>query len=204
MPMQNYRLIAAVFACALIGVTGAGVAEGQQDPDPYCSGLLPPGIDRPPNTAHTGRYVNAVYGYAVTIPPGLTAYSGVTGPERGFWIVLSGTPRGYLRVDAAYDAFYDITADGVHRRDVIGVQLYDTLLSDQNSAYSVAHNPGGRYLTRVQCGGKAPIYVHDDVIVVRNREIYRLDLQSVPGRHATDTALLDALLRTWSWVPIRH
>ena len=169
----------------------------------FCGGAPAPGFDQPPNTPHTGHYLNRVYGYALTLPPGWTAYGNAAGPERGAGIVLSWTPRSFLSVDAAYDAFYDITADGVHRRDVNAARLHDVLLSDTAVGASLAHSPGGRYLMRVQCAGDPQIYVHDDIIVVRNREIYRLHLQSVPERYAGDRRLLDAMARSWRWQPIR-
>jgi len=199
-----YRLLAAtVAALALCGAAAQSALAGSLDAQ-YCGAVPAPGFDLPPNHAHTGRYVNDVYGYAVTIPVGLIGYSSAHGPQRGFGIVLSWAPRAYLRVDAAYDAFYAITADGVHLRDVVGVRLFDTLLSDQKTPAALAHVPGGRYLIRVRCPGSGQVYLHDDVIVMRRREIYRLDLQTVPSRYASDVKLLDAMLPTWQWVTVRH
>jgi len=40
------------------------------------------------------------------------------------------------------------------------------------------------------------------VIVVRNREIYRVNLQTLPERYVADVKLLDALLRSWHWQAI--
>jgi hypothetical protein len=184
--------------CAL-AVASAADAAGE-----FCGAVPSPGFDQPPNTAHTGQYLNSVYGYSVVIPATARAYTSATGPERGFGIVLSWTPRAYLRVDAAYDAYFDISAPGVHRRDINAIRLHDLVVSDQASSYSLARAAGGRYLTRVQCAGNAQIYIHDDVIVMRNREIYRLNLQSVPERYATDVKLLDAMLRSWRWVAVRQ
>jgi hypothetical protein len=53
----------------------------------------------------------------------------------------------------------------------------------------------------VQCAGDPRIFIHDDVIVVRNREIYRVNLQSVPERYASDVKLLNLMLRSWRWQP---
>ncbi|HEX4023685.1 MAG TPA: hypothetical protein VHX52_03130 [Steroidobacteraceae bacterium] len=198
MHLCRLTAVAIVLGTAAAQCAYAGAIDAQ-----YCGAVPALGFDLPPNHAYTGRYVNAVYGYAVTIPPGLTAYSSAQGPQRGFGIVLSWAPRAYLRVDAAYDAFYDITADGVHLRDVIGVRLFDTLLSDQKTAAALAGVAGGRYQMRVRCPGSAQIYVHDAVIVMRRREIYRLDLQTVPSRHASDVKWLEAMLPTWQWVPVQ-
>jgi len=179
--------------CAL-GATFAVEARGE-----FCGTLPPAGFEQPPNAAHTGRYRNPVYGYALQIPAPLRAYTQAAGPERGFGIVLSWTPRAYLSVDAAYDAYYDISPDGVHRRDLNAMRLHDQVLSDQASQAAMAHTAGGRYLTRLRCAPDPQIYIHDDVIVVRNREIYRLNLQTVPERYAADVKLLDAMLRSWRW-----
>ena len=186
-------------ATAAQHASGAGRLDAQ-----YCGRVPPPGFELPPNRAYTGRYVNARYGYAVSIPPGFIGFSDAGGPQRGFGIVLSWTPRAYLRVDAAYDVFYDITADGVHRRDIGGVRLFDTLLSDRKMPSALDGFSGGRYLMRVRCADDPGVYVHDDVIVVRRREIYRVELQSVPSRYAADVQLLDAMLSSWSWVPVRQ
>jgi hypothetical protein len=182
------------FAACALAAAGAAHARGE-----FCGTAPPPEFEQAPNRVHTGPYVNPVYGYSVAIPAPLSAYTPGVGPERGFGIVLSWSPRAYLSVDAAYDAYYDISADGVHRRDINAIRLHDLVVSDQGSSYLLAHAAGGRYLTRVQCAGDPQIYIHDDVIVMRNREIYRLNLQSVPERYAIDVKVLNAMLRTWRW-----
>jgi hypothetical protein len=187
-----------IAVCAL-GVSGAAAARGE-----FCGTLPAAGFDQPPHQAHIGRYLNAVYGYSVAVPTPLSAYTPSGGPERGFGIVLSWAPRAYLGVDAGYDAYYDITAAGVHRRDINAVRLHDLLLSDRASSYTLAHVAGERYVMRVQCAGNPQTYIHDDVIVVRNREVYRLNLQSVPERYTTDVKVLDAMLRSWRWEAIKN
>jgi hypothetical protein len=182
-----------IAACAL-GVASLAQARGE-----FCGTVPAAGFDEPPNRVHSGHYDNPVYGYSVVIPASLHAYSPAAEPERGVGIVLSWSPRSYLRVDAAYDAYYDITSEGVHRRDINAVRLHDQLLSDQAAGYTLAHVAGGRYVMRVQCAGDPQVYVHDDVIVVRKREIYRLNLQSVPERYASDVKVLNAMLRSWTW-----
>jgi hypothetical protein len=181
-------------AAAILAANGAAQARGE-----FCGSVPAPGFDQPPNRPHSGRYDNPLYGYSVAIPAPLSAYSQSGVAERGFGIVLSWTPRAYLSVDAAYDVYYDISADGVHRRDINAIRLHDVVAGDQSSGLSLAQVAGGRYVTRVQCADSAQIYIHDDVIVVRNREIYRLNLQSVPERYAADVKVLDAMLRSWHW-----
>jgi hypothetical protein len=191
---------ACVWTCLLAGalwIPSAAMARGE-----YCGTLPASGFDQPPAVGHAGRYSNPVYGYSVRIPAPLRAYTHASEPERGFGMVLSWTPRAYLRVDAAYDVYYDISADGVHRRDINAMRLHDQVLGDQVSGYVLAHSAGGRYVTRVQCATGPEVYIHDDVIVVRNREIYRLNLQSVPQRYGADRKVLDAMLRSWRWQPI--
>ncbi len=187
-----------IWSCIAAGVLGcfAGAADARGE---FCGVVPAPGFDQPPNQAHSGSYLNRVYGYSVAIPAGLRAYTPAGGPGRGFGIVLSWSPRAYLSVDAAYDAYYDITAEGVHRRDINAMRLHDTVLNDHASPFSLARVAGGRYVTRVQCAGDPRIYIHDDVIVMRNREIYRVHLQSVPERYASDASRLEALLHSWRW-----
>jgi hypothetical protein len=181
-------------ACALAAMSSVAAAKAE-----FCGTAPAGGFDQPPNPAHAGHYRNQVYGYSLAIPNALSGFTPAGGPERGFGIVLSWMPRAYLSVDAGYDAYYDISAEGVHRRDVNAVRLHDQLLSDQAANYALAGTAGGRYVMRVQCAGDARIFIHDDVIVVRNREIYRLHLQSVPERYAGDVKVLNALLRSWRW-----
>jgi hypothetical protein len=171
----------------------------------YCGKIPQPGFDQPPNQQRAGRYLNAEYGYSVSIPPKLNGYVSAQGPERGFGIVLSWTPRAFLRVDAAYDAFFDITAGGVHRSDLVAIRLHDTVVDDQSSGVQLAHKEGARYLTRVRCGDDSQVFIHDRVIVMVNREIYRLDLQTVPERYGEDVKVLNAMLQSWRWekVPAR-
>jgi hypothetical protein len=165
----------------------------------FCGTAPEAGFDQPPNQVRTGRYVNGLYGYSVAIPAPLNGYVSRSGTERGFGIVLSWTPRAYLHVDAAYDAFFDITATGVHRSDLSTIRLHDKVIDDQVAAYTLAQKPGGRFVTRVQCGEDPAVFVHDDVIVVVNREIYRLDLQTVPQRYDADVKVLNQMLRSWRW-----
>jgi hypothetical protein len=181
-------------AWALAAASSAATARGE-----FCGSAPAAEFDRVPNQAHAGHYLNQVYGYSVVIPNALSGFTPAGGPERGFGIVLSWSPRAFLSIDAAYDAYYDISAEGVHRRDVNAVRLHDQVLSDQAANYALAGTSGGRYLMRVQCAGDTRIFIHDDVIVVRNREIYRLNLQSVPERYASDVKVLNAMLRSWRW-----
>jgi len=176
-----------------------GAAANAQARHEFCGAAPAAGFDQPPNMPHLGRYVNKSYGYEVTIPRGLTAFSAAVGPERGIGIVLSWTPRAFLSVDASYDVFYDITAAGVHRRDLNAITLHDSVLNDARSAVKLDGMAAERYQTRAQCGGDPTVYVHESVIVVRDREIYRLNLQSLPERLQADDALLSAMLKSWKW-----
>lgn len=192
---------ALVCALALSALACAG-ASAQSRTD-FCGPGLPRGFEPAPQRMRSGRYVNAAYGYSVDIPARLAGIVGAPGPERGFLIALSDTPRAYLRVDAGYDAFYDITAAGVHRRDLNTIRLHDAVVADEAAEVSLAREAGGRFLMRLQCGGGGDLVVHEAVLVVRSREIYRLDLQSTPERLAQDRRLLDAMIRSWRWEAIR-
>lgn len=180
----------------------AASGRGAQLLNPHCRNV--PGADFEPASARplTGQFDDAPYGYAVTIPPGITAQAAAGSPPPGFGILLSSTPRVYLRVEAAYDVFYDITAAAVHRRDVQGLRLHDRLLEERSASGSLGGEPAERDRMRFQCPGDPQIYLHDGFIVLRNREIYRLELQTVPARYAQDEALLQALQRSWRWVKV--
>jgi hypothetical protein len=188
-------------ALAVVLALFAAVTQAQSRAD-YCGGD-PAGFDQTAQISSAGRYVNQTYGYSLSIPKGITATTRSSGPQRGFNIDLSVSPRAVLRVDAYYDAFYDITAAGVHRRDLNSIRLHDAVLSDEAMDTALAHSPGGRYLMRVQCRGAAAVIVHEEIIALRNREIYRLDLQSTPERYAQDVRYLNALLKSWRWDAIR-
>jgi len=192
--MSESSIWMCVAACAFATASSVAAARGE-----FCGTVPAAGFDQVPNQAHVGHYLNPVYGYSLVIPTALTGYTPAEGPERGFGIVLSWTPRAFLSVDAAYDVYYDISADGVHRRDINAIRLHDQVIGDQAASYALAGTAGGRYLTRVQCAGDPRIFIHDDVIVVRNREIYRLNLHSAPERYASDVKVLNAMLRSWRW-----
>src|SRR5579863_6476234 len=118
---------AALGACALWLLVAGAPAQNRED---FCGAGVPRGFETRAENARTGRYVNSVYGYSIDVPPRLVGYTSSVGPDRGFLIALSESPRAYLRVDAGYDAFYDIDAAGVHRRDLNSVRLHDAVLSD--------------------------------------------------------------------------
>jgi hypothetical protein len=190
------RHMALCLSAALLLASPLACAQTRDD---YCGATPAPGFDQPPNKAHSGRYVNKTYGYSLTIPAGFAAFTRASGPERGFTIELSAAPRAILSVDASYDAFYDITAAGVHRRDLNTISLHDAVISDEAADATLAKNAGGRFLLRVQCRGQAALAVHEEIIVLRNREIYRLDLQSTPERYSKDRQYLNAMLKSWRW-----
>jgi hypothetical protein len=175
-----------------------GTAQAQVRND-YCGALPPTGFDLPPNQPRTGRYLNIIYGYSVAIPQGLTAYSAGEGAERGFILSLSEKPRAFVRVDASYDVFYDITAAGVHRRDLNAIRLHDTLLDDQPVELALQRVEGARYRMHLKCHDGSGTVAHEEIIVLRNREIYRLDLQTTPERYLADSRLLDQMLKSWRW-----
>ena len=185
-----------------IGEDPAASGRGAQLLNPHCRNLPAADFERAPNRALTGQFDDAPYGYAVAIPPGLTAHTAPGELTPGFGIVLSWQPRAYLQVNAAYDVFYDITAAAVHRRDAQGVRLHDTLLDEQITPTMLDGAPAERDRMRFQCPGDAQIYLHDGFIALRNREIYRLELQTVPERSARDEALLEAIQRSWHWVSV--
>jgi len=194
--------MALIFAGLALSVLGS-VGANAQSRDDFCGRGLPPGFDPAPERTRGGRYVNTAYGYSLDIPAGLAGVVSAMGPERGFLIALSEMPRAYLRVDAAYDVFYDITSAGVHQRDLNTIRLHDAVVADEAAEVSLSHAAGGRFLIRLQCRGGADMVVHEAVIVVRSREIYRLDLQSTPDRLAQDRRQLDAMIRSWRWEAIR-
>jgi hypothetical protein len=76
------------------------------------------------------------------------------------------------------------------------------LLNDRAEDTALAKVAGNRYVMLVQCHGEAAPLVHDELIVMRNREIYRLDLQSSPERYDADRRVLDAIARSWRWTGV--
>lgn len=213
MSLQGNRVLAAVLAlivtagivaAIVVGTgdrSGGGVSAALAQSESYCADFDSGAVRSASARIYTGRYSNPAYGYAVTIPPGLSGYVSAAAAPRGFFILLSATPRALLRVDAAYDALYDITAAGVHTRNLMDVRLFDRLLADHSEPYSLAAVAAGRYRMQVLCRGKPSPYLFDEIIAVRNREIYRLDLQTEPQRAAQDETLLEAMARSWSWIP---
>lgn len=187
-------------ACAALLLASGAPAQNRED---FCGAGGVRGFEAQPDRARSGRYVNSVYGYSVDVPAGLVGYTSASGPDRGFLITLSASPRAYLRVDAGYDAFYDIDAAGVHRRDRNTVRLHDAVISDESSAVSLASVAGTRSVMHLQCHGDPAVGIHEAIIVVRNREIYRIDLQTVPGRYAQDRRHLEAVMRSWRWESVR-
>ena len=171
--------------------------------DDYCADRLSFELAQPSSTPRGTRYVNSTYGYSVAIPTGSQLLTRADAPERGFFLALARTPRGYLRVDAAYDVFYDITAEGVHRRDLNAIRLHDAVLEEQSVAVQLAREPALHSVVRLKCRGHTETLVHESIVTVRRREIYRLDLLSAPERLAEDERLFERLWRSWRWEPLR-
>jgi hypothetical protein len=176
---------------------------GAQTRAGYCGVSLPSVLAQPADRGRTGRYVNQVYGYSVGIPPGQHAFVLPDGPERGFLMLLSAEARAFISVDAAYDVFYDITPAGVHQRDLNTVSLHDAVLADESADVRLAGEAARRSLMRLRCSDSADPRVHEEIIAMRNREIYRLDLQTTPERSSTDRTVLETMLKSWRWEPVR-
>src|SRR5579872_2004746 len=125
-------LVRATLFSSWIALAAIGAPVRAQSRDDYCGAGLPRMLAQSVDRTRTGRYVNTVYGYSVAIPAGLQAFVAPGGPERGFSILLSTEPLAFVRVDASYDVFYDITPAGVHQRDLNAIRLHDTVLQDSS------------------------------------------------------------------------
>lgn len=200
-------LITLAIVVAIIRSAGnrqpAVASTGAAGADSYCQRFLSDTRVSASAPPRRGRYANPTYGYAVTIPDALTGYAPAAAAARGIVVTLSGKPPALLHVDAAYDALYDITAAGVHTRDGVDAQLFDHLISNESQPFSLAGVQGGRYRMQILCRGESNPYVFESIIVIRNREIYRLDLRTRPDRLHQDEASLDAMTGSWSWIPAR-
>ena len=194
------RLLMLLGLNVLVAISAPARAQSRED---YCAERLPFERAQPASSSPGTRYVNAAYGYSVGIPAGQSVLTRGEGPERGFFLALTETPRGYLRVDAAYDVFYGITPDGVHRRDLNAIRLHDAVLGEESEAAQLAGEPALRSVVRLRCRGSLATVVHETLIAVRRREIYRLDLQSTAERFPTDERLLESLWRSWRWETVR-
>ena len=196
-PASNLARARVVLCWSLVAFISAPTRA--QSRDDYCGDRWPQVFDQSPDRARSGRYVNSTYGYSVLIPVGLQGFTRGSGAERGLFIALSAQPRSYLSLDASYDVFYDITAEGVHQRDLNTIRLHDTVSVDESRQVQLAGQAGRRFVMRFECRGASDSRVHEEIIAVRNREIYRLDLQTTPDRFERDDRQLLALLRSWRW-----
>ena len=152
-------------------------------------------------TRHAGRYINHRYGYSVRLPHSYSATAvAADGLQRGFDLWLSAQPAAVLTVDALYDVHYDVAAAAVQKRDLDAMRLQvQRVLRVDSTQAALAGVAGRRYVAYVQCGPAAQSYVHDDTVVIRDREIYRVHLQTTAERYGTDVKVANDLLRSWRW-----
>lgn len=201
------RTVSDLFAAALLPamcLLAQAPPLRAQTRDDYCGTQWPQSLQSQwTERAVMGRYVNSSYGYSVRVPAGQHILTPRQGPERGFLLVLSEQPRAFIRVDASYDVFYDITPEGVHRRDLNTLRLHDTLLGEQSAATRLAGEPAHRSRIRLSCRGSSSEWVHEAILAVRRREIYRLDLQTTPDRLDGDARVFNALEKSWRWEIVR-
>jgi len=184
----------------LLVASAPGHAQSRDD---YCGTAVPAVLEQQAARARSGRYVNAMYGYSVDIPPGTEAFPNPGETERGFSILLSRAPLALLRVDASYDVFYDLTPGGVHLRDLNTIRLHDALLDDQSADAVLALEPARRSRMQLRCSASGELRAHEEIITVRRREIYRIDLATTPERLAIDSRVMDHLVKSWRWEPVR-
>jgi len=147
-----------------------------------------------------GRYRNLNYGFAMTIPKGLTGHDAPTpAPHHGFGVVLSWEPRVYIDFDGSYNA-NDLSLReteekflGYLRQDSASVQ------SVSSKAFKLGPLLARRQVVYHTCAGHKDVFVDDQVIALsRDGSItYTAWLMTTTSRYEKDRKLFEKFLRTW-------
>lgn len=160
------------------------------------------GIQRQSGTAVVGRYTNADYGYAVTIPKGMTAFrTPAPAPNHGFGMNLSKTPDSYLWVDASYDVLeYSGTLAEWEVASLLGRGANNAIIRNQSTT-SLGGLSAVHIIIDYDLKGVAMV---SEIVNARRKPkgdgvgiVYSINLECAKERFDQDSKVVEALRRDW-------
>lgn len=165
-----------------------------------CGNFPAPGFDAPEMRHFAGQYRNRNYGFALTIPKGITGHDApAPAPHHGLGVVLSWEPRAYIEFDGSYNALElslretEVKNLEYLREDSESIQSVSSKLSRLGPLHA------RRQVVYHNCKGHADTFV-DDYIVALSRDgkiAYTARLMTTASRYGQDRKLFEEFLRTW-------
>ena len=165
-----------------------------------CGNFPAPGFDGPEMRHFAGQYRNRNYGFAVTIPEGITGHDAQDpAPHHGFGVVLSWEPRAYIDFDGSYNALE------LSLRETVAKDL-EWLRQDSKRVHSVATKVSKlgplrarRQIVYHNCNGHTDTFVDDYMVALSHdgKITYTARLMTTASRYRQDRRLFEEFLRTW-------
>jgi hypothetical protein len=165
-----------------------------------CGNFPAPGFDGPAMRHFSGDYRNPNYGFAVTIPKGLTGHDApAPAPHHGFGVVLSWEPRVYIDFDGSYNVM-DLSLRDTERKNLGYLrQNSESVRSVSSNAFKLGSLQARRQVVQHTCQGHKEIYVDNQIIALSKdgKITYTAWLMTTSSRYEQDLKLFDDILRTW-------
>ena len=150
---------------------------------------------------YEGDYENYSWGYAVTIPEGLTGQSDpLPNPQHGIRIILSLDPWAIIWVEGWANSLEWETLEQAANYDLKYIKK-DALniVSIQTSQMKLADASAVRYIVRYQCPGG--MKVEDFVVCIDERTIvYTIRLTTYAKHYDTYKPVLDQLIESFRFI----
>lgn len=169
-----------------------------------CRNAPPDGFNSPSRVSYRGRYVNQVFKYSITIPPGLVGYSAAPpSPLHGFGIVLGTEGDGYFwtegRTNALDLSLQELAQSRIDSLREKGVKV----LSHEQNSWKLDIFPAIRTIIQYSCMGRSEVFTHDSVVAMDSSKstTWILVLDSKRMRYPEYRKIFDPMLKSWKYRP---
>ena len=177
----------------------ATLTSGQSD---ECS-AVPRALLQEPRVPFDETYTNKTWGFAVSIPRGMTAYSQSSPPYHGVWFVLGDPPHGSIVMSGEANSleFKTPRAAALDQSRMLREEVKQ-VKSSSISTTRLAGLPAARVETTYRCKGDPQTYLEVHVLVIRSRQdpVYDIVLVTTVDHAREDRAVFDRVLRNWQFI----
>jgi hypothetical protein len=155
-----------------------------------------------PRLRFSETYANETWGYAITIPPGMTAYSQTAPPYHGVWFVLGDPAHGAIVVEGQANSLEFKDPQAAARSQLRFLSDGKTVGSNSLTAIRWGSLPAVRMETRYRCKGDPAMYAEVYVVALGPEKdpMYEIVLTTTVDRLREDRAILERILRSWKFI----
>jgi hypothetical protein len=155
-----------------------------------------------PRRQYTGRYENGAYGYSVVIPDRLVGYD-VVNPfyQHGFGIILGKKPYSYLSVDGSPNSLEFATPLDAAKASLQFLSEKAKVMTSETKPMQIGGVSAVFLVATYTCRGSKEPFVMGSAFVLSSKRgmVYELTLYAVADRYEGDRAVLDQIIKSWTY-----